>query len=65
MRELKIKMWDLNVDYDLVKIPTKPISFICWISDEAMKELGVEGFKKVARKQFEKMLETWEKENAE
>lgn len=69
MREIRIEMWDLDVDYELaplkmpIKTPREPISIIYWLSSKKIEELGVEEFKQVAREQFEKMLERWEQEN--
>lgn len=61
MREIRIKLWDINTEDTAGKV--SPISITYYIFEEALKEAGVEGFKAVARKQFEKILDKWGKEN--
>lgn len=56
MRHIKIKLWDEDMESSK---PKPPIFTEYWIVEGNSKE----GFKKIAREHFEKILARWEKEN--
>ena len=58
MKEVMIKFWTFDVDDEEARMYTPPIAIRYAIDFE---ESGIEGFKEIARDQFEKILNKWEK----